>query len=93
MKTLKPPITSRIVTNATTGRIAGSETARNRRQALAPSTAAASRSSLGTACSAARKITIDQPMPFQTPRTLMTASAVHRSPSQLMFWSARWTPS
>src|SRR5438105_2326912 len=48
MKTLKLPMTSITVTKATTGRIAGRETARKRAQALAPSTADASFSSTGT---------------------------------------------
>jgi hypothetical protein len=42
-------------TNAVTGRIAGSVTVRNFASTPAPSSSAASYSSFGTACSAARK--------------------------------------
>ena len=84
-------MTSRITTVTMVGRMNGIDTCLNRRQAPAPSSAAASCSSRGTPVSAARKISIDQPTPFQTPSAPMATIAVHRCPSQLTGWPT--TPS
>src|ERR1700712_1525216 len=86
MNTLKPPITSITVTNAAAGQIAGSVTARKRCQRPAPSTSADSSSSFDTPCSAARKIIIDQPTPFQTPSAEIAVRPVQRPDSHEVLW-------
>src|SRR5579884_273423 len=81
VNTLNPPMTSITVTNSSAGRTAGSVTARKRCQAPAPSISAASNSSLDTPCSAARKMTIDQPTPFHTPSAETATIPVQRPAS------------
>ncbi len=65
--------------------MAGRIAARNVFQRPAPSSSAASRRSFETPWSAARKIIIDQPTPFQTPSAEIAIIAVQRPESHEMF--------
>ena len=71
-------------TKSTVPRMPGSVTFRNFFHAPQPSISAASYRSCGTCCSAARKMTMFQPMPFQMPRIIATARPLHLVSSQRM---------
>ena len=83
-KLLKFQMTFRLVIDAITGRIAGSDTLKNRRQAPAPSMAAASRCSSGICWSAASSVIVVCGMPTQMPTTMTAGRAVSKVPSQLV---------
>ena len=62
---------------------------RNRRQAVAPSTAAASCMSSGIACRPASRAIVVCGMPAQTPTTMTAGSAQEKLESQSMFSPGR----
>ena len=90
VKTLRPPITSMTMTKTVAGQIAGTVTALKRCHQFAPSTRAASSSSFGTPWRAARKIIIDQPIPFHTPSAQIAIIAVQRFDSHEVSPAPRW---
>src|SRR5438067_10381037 len=75
---------------ARSGRGWGSVTVRNRCQADAPSTAAASCRSSEIDCTPASRATVVCGMPAQTPTRITAGSAHEKSDSQSMFDPGRW---
>src|SRR5579875_992109 len=82
IKDPNPPIVRITTANVIVGRKRGRVIAWKSVQRFAPSTRAASYSSLGMLCKPARKITMFQPIPFQIPRIINVGKARVVLPNQ-----------